>query len=395
MKIFLSVILLFIQVFVSGQSRLEGIVLDSITRQPVSYATVYINGTTKGTLTDHNGRFIFNHVELPVMLVVRHLSYSHQALIINSKNFQNLTIKLLTKIHNLSQVKVEDSGLRKNNKDIFKRMFIGDDFWGRNAILSNDSVLTFSPVYSYHKVIVNDSVKKEIKLGFLRNIEKWSSDSSCILVKDLSVFTARANAPLIIDMPLLGYILQVDLVDFKIQYTGKNSQCEFLGYYFFKPYKIKSKNKARKYDDNRKLAYFNSSQHFLRSFYEKRLEQNGYKLREAIRDSITGKIKYFMDVEIDSLAKQGNGLMQISGLKNRKLYVFFYYKNNGIPVDLTMQKKTLFYRHSGIYFLKDTCTITREGIIPDNNIMFDGDLSTKKVGSYLPDDYGSTSEALE
>jgi hypothetical protein len=45
-----------------------------------------------------------------------------------------------------------------------------------------------------------------------------------------------------------------------------------------------------------------------------------------------------------------------------------------------------FYK-SEIYFFSDTCTITKEGTVPNNNIGFGGEISKKKVGTFLPDDY--------
>ncbi|HKJ41551.1 MAG TPA: carboxypeptidase-like regulatory domain-containing protein [Sunxiuqinia sp.] len=41
----------------NGQTTLKGTVRDSTDHQPIPYATVYINGTMIGTITDTNGHF--------------------------------------------------------------------------------------------------------------------------------------------------------------------------------------------------------------------------------------------------------------------------------------------------------------------------------------------------
>ncbi|MDD4922125.1 MAG: hypothetical protein PHS30_06565, partial [Bacteroidales bacterium] len=45
-------------------------------------------------------------------------------------------------------------------------------------------------------------------------------------------------------------------------------------------------------------------------------------------------------------------------------------------------------KESYVYFLKDPCSISADGNIPEGkNIMFGGVLSNKKVGALLPSDY--------
>ncbi len=73
-KIFV-ILILNIPLFVYGQNNLKGIVLDSINHQPVAFATVFINGTSKGTMTDSTGTFILNNVITPCQLVVSNVGY--------------------------------------------------------------------------------------------------------------------------------------------------------------------------------------------------------------------------------------------------------------------------------------------------------------------------------
>lgn len=57
-RVYLVVIGLVVSNLAQGQVVLEGIVLDSVSREPLSFATVGISGTTLGTATNVDGRFV-------------------------------------------------------------------------------------------------------------------------------------------------------------------------------------------------------------------------------------------------------------------------------------------------------------------------------------------------
>ena len=57
MKRFLFAFLSFFPVLLFGQNTIRGIVVDSLTQEPLILATVYVNGTTQGTTTDNDGLF--------------------------------------------------------------------------------------------------------------------------------------------------------------------------------------------------------------------------------------------------------------------------------------------------------------------------------------------------
>lgn len=413
MKRLLLAILLFIPILVYGQNNISGIVLDCLTQKPIPFATVYVNGTTKGTITDAQGFFDIDNISFPSTIVISHIGYLPQAKYVVS-NSSELLIELQTKVRELSEINITDMSLREKNVRTFESMFLGEDDWGKNAIIKNDSVLTFDISYNSKKFFVNDSIDNGIKQGFIKNFSEWGEDSLYFIIKELSTFKASASEPLVIDLPLLGYKLNVDLVDFTIQYIGDRAQCDILGYFYYIPYDTNRKSKLKKYDKNRRLVYYNSSQHFLRSLYDNKLEQNGYRLAEANINSklnlqmllgdVLGGVGGKLSESINSIMSQGitklesiridpyskktdNNDMQILGLRDRRLYVLYYYKSNGSPINLKDNQTSNPYYLSEIRFLKDTCTYTKEGIVPDNSIIFLGEISKKRVAACLPDDY--------
>lgn len=357
-----------IPVAVHGQNTITGTVLDSLTQEPLQFATVYINGTTKGTVTDADGHFELKDVSYPATVVFSFVGYKPQAHDI-VRNPGHLSIELKPNI-DLPEVVITDKKVKRKDLTYFKSMFLGDDRWGRHATIRNESAIMIENTYYTRKVAVND-------IGYEVD-------------EKVSVFNAWASEPLIIDLPLLGYVLYVDLVYFTVEHIGGNTLCDMLGYFYYKPYTIGKESKLVSFEKNRRQAYYNSSQHFLRSVYENRLEENGYILAMADNSTIIRLdiIKYnpigiekYSDIIEDSI-------MQIHGLKDKRLKILYYHKYDGTPLNLKENKTTLYpFSESGIAFMKDTCVFYKDGIVIDNNIRFMGEMSEKRVGACLPDDY--------
>ncbi|MCQ2068225.1 MAG: carboxypeptidase-like regulatory domain-containing protein [Bacteroidaceae bacterium] len=357
-----------IPVAVHGQNTITGTVLDSLTQERLQYATVYINGTTKGTVTDADGHFELKDVSYPATVVFSFVGYKSQAHDI-VRNPGHLSIELKPNI-DLPEVVITGKKVKRKDLSYFKSMFLGDDRWGRHATIRNENVIMIENTHYTRKVAVND-------IGYEVD-------------EKVSVFNAWASEPLIIDLPLLGYVLYVDLVYFTVEHIGGNTLCDMLGYFYYKPYTIGKESKLVSFEKNRRQAYYNSSQHFLRSVYENRLEENGYILAMADNSTIIRLdiIKYnpigiekYSDIIEDSI-------MQIHGLKDKRLKILYYHKYDDTPLNLKKNKTTLYpFSESGITFMKDTCVFYKDGIVIDNNIRFMGEMSEKRVGACLPDDY--------
>ena len=205
-----------------------------------------------------------------------------------------------------------------------------------------------------------------------------------------SVFTAWAYEPLIIDLPMLGYELYVDLVKFTIEQVNSVTTCNILGYFYYKPYEKLKKRNTERIEDNRKKAYYGSSQHFLRSFAENSLAENGYIL--SVQETIVkGKKRIPMQVSVD-INKYAKNLtdnhIQVSGLKDKELKIRYYHRSDGSPLNFRFKEKGIhLYSESGITFLDDKCVFLKNGVVNDNSIQFTGDISKRRVGACLPGDY--------
>ena len=383
----LLAILLCFSSFIYGQNKLKGLVLDEKSKAPVSFATVYINGTTKGTVTDENGNFTIANVSTPCLLVVSCVGYEPQTETIDKVKAEPLTLLLYAKVSQLSEVVVMGKSHLDKYLTEFKNRFLGTDRWGKKAILRNDSDLIFSQY--------TDTTKK----GSPDKQDTQLNDD-----KSVGSYSVKAKVPLIVDLPLLGYTVYIHLVSFTYLRTNYRWDCVYKGYYYYIPYEKSNKHNLRKYEKNREEVYNNSSMHFLRSMYNNDLKQNGYlTIRSALNDSTKRFELRYNDIT-SFIGRKDSDQIQIQGLKNKMISIYYFSSSNGTPLnlneigkkyssglsDLELWSKYVRWaskrEQSSMKFLDNNCAIRSNGTLPDNNIVFSGEISTT-VGARLPDDY--------
>ena len=362
-----------------GQSTVRGVVIDSLTQEPLPLATVYVNGTTQGTTTDNDGRFELKDIMFPATVVFSFVGYQTQALDL-TRNPGELRIRLKTN-DVLPEVVVsgKENKVKREDLEYFRKMFLGNDRWGKRATIENENVIMVDNSYYAWTHTKEVEIEKEHVEYHLRS------------GNDLKrVFNAWASEPLIIDLPLLGYELYVNLVKFTVVEDKSYIQSDMLGYFYYKPYEKVNKRMTEKIKENRRRAYWGSSQHFLRSFADDRLAENGYLL--SMPDNVEkGRkiISTYLPVDIKKYSSgAGDDKVQIYGIKDKKFRIRYYHRSDGSPMNFREKGKGIrHYLESWMTFLEDTCTFLKDGIVTDNNIQFTGDLSKKRVAACLPDDY--------
>lgn len=343
---------------------LSGTITDSKTNEPIEFATVYINGTTKGTISDKNGNFNLNKFTIPCQVVVSHISYIPIIFPLDDTLNLNLGIQLNPRIIELQQVSVKEQNLRKENIKHFYDEFFGTDVWGRNARLENEDDLIFKTEY------FDENAPGEELIGKQKS------------------FIVESAAPLKIDLPLLGYNLQFDLIIFSKIYNSefKDYEIHILGYYFYQSYERNSRIKANKYKRNRLDVFYNSPQHFCRSLYDKQLHKNGYLVFEFLKNDDPEVPWIRKEFKLDSCLIYNGDEAIVAGLKNRNFFVNYYYDQRGFPINVK-NRNAGSRKISEIYFLHDECIIRKDGSRPGESITFGGSFGIKRVGAELPNDY--------
>ena len=69
-----------ISIPLSAQYILQGVVTDSLTKEPLPYASVRLKDTTEGTTTGSDGRFYFKTSRSEAVLVVSVIGYNDYSL---------------------------------------------------------------------------------------------------------------------------------------------------------------------------------------------------------------------------------------------------------------------------------------------------------------------------
>jgi hypothetical protein len=220
--------------------EISGKVVDAESGKPIIGASVYLNGTYKGTSSNKEGSFIINSIERNIPLIVSYVGYESQT--ISNYSGKNLNIQLKHKANELKEVTIDATGVaaisREEEMKIFLREFIGTK--NRECAISNPGDISF------------------------------------IYRKKTEELTAAANEPLVIYNKKLGYKITYFLSSFK--YTPHETS--FLGNYFFaedteslKPNELKRILRAR--DD----GYYGSRMHFIRSLWANNLDKEKFTLQ--------------------------------------------------------------------------------------------------------------------
>lgn len=338
--------------------------MDSDLNQPVEFATIYISGTTIGTVSNYDGYFSLQRAVFPCELIISYVSYNTMVINLDQHPDSDIMISMTPKVVEMNEVAVVDKNLREKNIQRFKDEFLGTDVWGRNAIIENDSVLIFT----------------------VENYTENTYDSTS--VGEYKLFKVEASSPLNIKLPLLGYDLQYYLIRFVERYNPdlKMYVTNIVGYYYYKPIETDSELKAMSYKRNRLRAYSFSPQHFTRSLYNKKLPENGYFVYENLNSNERNESIVWQDIA-DSCMSYISDEAVITGLKDHSFIIRCFSDRRGIPLNLDEANVFPAVEISSIYFINNECIIRKDGTRHGESIIFGPGIGNKRVGAALPHDY--------
>lgn len=372
-QVLFFILSLLLSPLVDAQSIIRGYVKDATNNENIEFATVYVNGTTIGTNTDFDGYFELKIPSFPVQVVASHLSYKNVTFLLEQPQKDTLLVRLEPDNFDLATVQVTDNNNRLKNLREFKENFLGIDPLGKEAILQNPEVLLFNRTY--------DTIQS-------RNV-RLNQDGNPITIKRSKEMTAKGRKTLMVDLPSLGYKVNIDLVHFGIEYgrgLGEPDFSNWLVYTYFQPYESNKKSKLKRWAKNREKAFIHSQQHFFRALYDKELAENGYKLFIKVKDTINQRATFEPFNIYDYATFTDNNMIQIEGLKDQEIEVFYYAKYNGFPLNVSKKKGNNPIR-SFMRFKQDVCQVRADGTTPYFSIIIGGSLAQKKMGASLPEDY--------
>lgn len=240
-KLFTFSLALLLSAICWAQSIISGQVTDADTKLPLEGASVFAQNTTKGVITDKEGHYTIALNKGGYELIISYTGYASQTINITASENQQLNIELKKEDNSLGEVVVTASNLVADGWEkygsFFINHFIGATPYAANCSLQNPEALKFY----YHK----------------------RSDKLKVL----------ATEPLQIENRSLGYHMRYELDSFVYYYpTSINS---YRGNCL---YTAMEGDTAQQHiwSANRKKVYYGSRLHFLRSYYDSTLQQDGF-----------------------------------------------------------------------------------------------------------------------
>jgi hypothetical protein len=230
-----------------GQARLSGVVLDSLTRQPLPFGTVFLANTTLGATTDDAGRFAFARVPAGTYEVVAsYVGYQLRRQVVTvGIQPQELAFQLPASANALREVVVRPHPNNPNDYLKFASTFLGGTSFSRQCRIRNP-----------------DAVRVDYDL-------------------DSNELTATCSDYLTVENRALGYRVKYYGLDFHLNF--REQWMSFYGSPVFEPMKARSRKEQRRWEANRQQAYIGSLTHFLRSVQANEVESQGFKVQRLRR----------------------------------------------------------------------------------------------------------------
>jgi hypothetical protein len=239
-KPILSLALSLITILSFAQFTFSGKVVDAETKEPLQGASVFAQNTTKGTTTNSEGNFSLALDKGGYEIIFSFTGYNSKTINAEGQDRQ-LTVELTKADNTMAEVIIKSSNELEDGweryGDFFLKHFIGATPFADSCTLINPQALRF--------------------LYFRRN------DRLKIL----------ATEPLQISNRSLGYNLRYELDSFV--YYFKTDMNSYRGLCFYTEIEG-TPEEQQIWKKNREEAYYGSRLHFLRSYYDSTLKQDGF-----------------------------------------------------------------------------------------------------------------------
>jgi len=239
LRVMLIVLVLFATSGYAQTRLISGSIINKESGNPVGRANIYVSGSSLGTSSGDDGKFI---LELPrgiEEIFITHISYQTHILFLSKKDEYN--ISMIPQVNKLYEVEVNDEV---------------DKEWQRN-------------LKKFQKAFLGNS----INAGKCSILNPWVID----FTEESHEFKATAKAPLEIENMALGYRIYFYLGHF----STKGLTVSYSGKYRFEVLDSSNGKESRKWVKNRELVYLGSLRHFLYAIANEELSEQGFVVHFA------------------------------------------------------------------------------------------------------------------
>lgn len=248
MKILVSIsLVLFLHLEIIAQKHeIIGVVLEASTNQPIVGATVFINNTSKYSMTDSDGKYSITAIEDEYFVII-----------CSKKGFETLVYECNARF-NKSSIRFEMIAAETEKPLSDSVLKLQQDKWGK----------TFLNVFlGESRNAGGCELANPESLRFIYN------DSS----KTLEVYTVE---PLIIFNEALGYMIICIIDDY---FLTANGDIMFKVFKWYKPLSSKKTEITESWKRERAAVYNNSILRFMRAVYTDSLKQQGFEVKVITR----------------------------------------------------------------------------------------------------------------
>ncbi|MDC8004027.1 carboxypeptidase-like regulatory domain-containing protein [Aureisphaera galaxeae] len=325
--------LLFLCVSKISAQRIQGYVYDTNTDTPLMGASVYLNGTTVGTLSDENGKFVIDTDQIiNASLAISYVGYTTET-IRNPYRTEPHVVVLQQKTDDLNEIVIRSDSWTWDKKfHEFKKQFLGSNRAGGFCVILNED-----------------------------DLDLWFHEESKTL-------KASADVPLRIRNNLLGYEIEYHLDDFQAVYEGASRSTPYCSQVYYKGssfYKDLTSNPVAlaRFKKNRQEEFKGSMAHFFRSLLRNNLKKEGFYL-------------YYNSTPIN-----GYKVFDIEPKKDRYIVTF---KRNFLLEYKRKNEQTMITKLNPNMPL---AVFPDGNYLPPDSLFLDGHLFSERIGNSLPIDY--------
>jgi hypothetical protein len=335
-------ILVLFPLFVFSQN-IKGKITDS-NQQSIAGASVYLDGTTIGTVSDSDGLFeITSKSKYNTLLIVKFMGYE-DIYVSNPYEKEFFTFVLVPKQNEIETVVVVKDGFtRKQKLQLFREQFLGLTKYGKACKILNEDDIDFN--YDL----------------------------------DTFTFTASCSEPIKVENPLLGYLIDFDLQDFYVKFNFKTiKSANAIQSLFLGTVKYTETNIDDKITKNRNDVYFGSAVDFFKGIIDNSWSEKRFILFEdkfSVNPTDYFKVLKKEDLYEVTVTSTNKVSLSIGGVKRNNFYADF---------NLLYRKK----RQSRVVFNTETFFVDTFGNNSHKDqIVFGGDIGQQKAGNTLPLDF--------
>jgi hypothetical protein len=331
-------LIVFLNIFSASYTQIiRGTILDAETNSPVTYATIYFEGTSIASFADVKGDFkldIKNIASMP--LTISALGY-YSVSVNDFSPQKNILVYLTPKVFELQEVSVEEKGnskIRKRNLTVFRREFLGRTKNAQECEIENEDDIRFIT-----------SAKNDTLKAFSIN-------------------------PIIINNKGLGYTITYYLD--KFEFIKSEAINQLIGNFLF------NDDTTSVLDDQlielrRNYAYFGSKMHFFRSLWQKNLKSEGFTVKNGEQELTE------QELVRDQLSLNPD---------NAKKYIYY---PKTLPANLSILYEPI-PTESGMRILANNIYFNKDGYYVGHNIIWDGEMALHGIADLLPYDFRPTYE---